>query len=657
MPHTMLPHRSFSFFLWISVVALFSAPQVATPDVTVPADANHWLTLQNPTIAVGINKDLSLSIYRGRPAQRIWETMSSSRPNLTVEIAGQDHSHLISMASADEQTTASFHEGHHRGTRIRLQGYQNTDLEVELILALGNQGELLIQVDQVGGQDTLRRVGDLYDWHLPPDSNAYTIVPHGSGYIIRSDSDHAVNLANFIGAGYSLPLFAMVQGPETLYQIIETWWDAQVKIEHQMQHGTQMSLNWEASLGQLNYARRLLLRFEKNLDHVGIAKAYRQHLIERGEFQTLAERCKQLPKLAKFLSGVEYRAAHWGEQDPDVVIANIHRFRKAGLPVTFFYPKWPSQGMAQSNTFDAGWQSLVHPNPVPGGWAAAKDLLNQAHAAGCLVKRMITPHYLMKDAPRYDPKMESGTGFPKLSFGFAESTLNAVLDHLETQQFNIDSLYFDGHSAHHGYDEHKSPAGPVSRRQTYEAQMAQFRETRRRGIVPGAELARFWAIAECDFFFFTDWASDRLRNAEPIPWVPLVFHDCYGAHFSGGGYYNEGKYDWYEDRHPRLYELMYAAMPSHNWLPGGSRPIEPQDWETDKMSRRLAWLKRWHNYYQAVCYAEMTSHRYMNSTRTQQRVEFANGVMADFDLEKGRFRVQNVTGFSGDWEKPENVER
>ena len=102
---------------------------------------------------------------------------------------------------------------------------------------------------------------------------------------------------------------------------------------------------------------------------------------------------------------------------------------------------------------------------------------------------------------------------------------------------------------------------------------------------------------------------------------------------------------------------MYAAMPSHNWLPGGSRPIEPQDWETDKMARRLDWLKRWHNYYQAVCYAEMTSHQYMNSTRTRQRVEFANGVVADFDLEKGQFRVQGVAGFSGDWEKPENVER
>ena len=200
-------------------------------------------------------------------------------------------------------------------------------------------------------------------------------------------------------------------------------------------------------------------------------------------------------------------------------------------------------------------------------------------------------------------------------------------------------------------------ARPVGRRRNFEAQVECFRETRRRGIVPGAELARFWSVAEADFFFFTDWSSDRLREGEPVPLFPLVFHDCFTAHFSGGGYYNEGKYDWYADRHPRLYELMYAAMPSHNWLPGGSRPIAPEDWGTEAMNRRLKWLRRWHAYFQQVCYREMLTHKFLNPQRTLQRVEFAGGVVAEFDLAKGLFRVQGVPGFTGDWEKPEEVTR
>ena len=115
-----------------------------------------------------------------------------------------------------------------------------------------------------------------------------------------------------------------------------------------------------------------------------------------------------------------------------------------------------------------------------------------------------------------------------------------------------------------------SPRHPVTRRMTYEAQNAAFAETRRRGIVPAGELARFWCIADCDYYFFTDWSSDRLANTpvqgapapvgEPVPLFQLVFHDCFAAGFSGGGYalYSAG-YDWWADRTPRLYELLYAC--------------------------------------------------------------------------------------------------
>ena len=98
----------------------------------------------------------------------------------------------------------------------------------------------------------------------------------------------------------------------------------------------------------------------------------------------------------------------------------------------------------------------------------------------------------------------------------------------------------------------------------FEAQNACFAETRRRGIMPAAELARFWCIPNCDYFFFTDWSSDRLSNTpvqgasapvgEPIPLFQLAFHDCYMAGFSGGGYsvYSPG-YDWWERTEHRDY--------------------------------------------------------------------------------------------------------
>lgn len=32
---------------------------------------------------------------------------------------------------------------------------------------------------------------------------------------------------------------------------------------------------------------------------------------------------------------------------------------------------------------------------------------------------------------------------------------------------------------------------------------------------------------------------------------------------------------------------MYGALPSHNGLPGGERPIRQADWETEAMAQRI----------------------------------------------------------------------
>ena len=625
----------------------------AEETVQVPRGADHWLVLPGRTATVGVDRDLKLNVYQGIDAAPAWQSVGSSPPRATIAVAGRQEPVNVRLADAPEPVVGPHDDGTHQGHRILLRGYPDVDVELELVLALNADGELMVEIEQVGGKDTVQRIEGLYDWRVMPAPDAYLLVPRGSGYLLRADSPHEVKVNGFIGSNHSLPLFGAVHADKSLYQIVDTWWDAAVSARHTPHEQTVMALRWEASLGELNYRRRVFIRFAENLDHVGMAKAYRQWLIDRHEFKTLKERAAALPKLKKYLEGVEYRWTHWKEGQTESILRDIRNFQAAGLPVAFFYPKWPSQGIGKSTSFDAGWQGYVHPNPVPGGWPAAKALLDTVRAEGCTIKRMIAAHNLYEDAPEYDPAKLSGVGFPKISDRHAEWTINRSLDFMEEHDFELDALYFDGHAAHQGHNEHRG----ISRRDTYQAQIAQFRETRRRGIVPGAELARAWAIPECDFFFFTDWSSDRLRHGEPIPWVPLVFHDCYGAHFSGGGYYHEGKYDWYEDRHPRLYELMYAAIPSYNWLPGGSAPIQADDWGTDKMDRRLRWLKRWHTYYQAVCYAEMTSHQFLNPQRTLQRVEFANGVVADFDLKEGLFRVTGVDGFTGDWEEPVRVIR
>jgi hypothetical protein len=623
-----------------------------------------WLNITGSELSVSVAEDLSLTVC-DRHAEPIWNTSSTAKPTIHIATkAATEGATPIAMLLADagDRQVEPFDDDTYRGQRIRLCGFAGTDAAIEVILALSVDDELLVQIEQTGDDDVVQRVTALYDWKLEPAADAYTIVPHGNGYLIRSDSAKEVELTGLIGSAWALPIYGQVRGDQTCYQIIETWWDAAVTVSHQPGDGTALSVAWEASQGKLAYPRRTVVRFARNMDHVGLAKAYRQYLIDRGEFTTLTERVKKMPALKEYLSGIEYRWMGWNPEQYDQTLRNIQGFRDAGLPVSFFYPKWPAHGFSDERSDisdqNAGWQGFLQPVPVPGGWDKARELAKAARDLGCgAIKMMVNPNLYYADAPAYDPDKATGR-WPAISDAHAVWALKLMLDSLEREQFQFEVLYFDGFSPIGGHPEQHSEAGGlVSRRQAIEAQSGCFRENARRGIVPGGEVARFWSVADAPFFFFTDWASDRLRDGEPVPMFALVFHDCFAAHFAGGGFYNEGSCDWYNDRHPRLYELMYAALPSHNWLPGGSRVIEAEDWETDKMARRLKWLKRWHCYYQAICYSEMVDHRFLNDEHTLQRIEYANGVVAEFDLEKDLYKVEGIAGFSGDWEKPETVER
>ncbi len=632
-------------FRRLPILLLFLLPACGGDSVR---ESRHWLELESGELTLGIDRDLSLSVYYGSEPTPTWR---SETPGVEVRASGspeQNSPRTLSCKGAARQRAEEYREGELEGYRVRLSGWEDTDAVLGCDVALDRQGRLHVQVSQAGGNDVIREVFDLYTLALEPDPSSWLVVPWGSGYLIRSDSAGPVSLTGLLGAEYSLPMVGLVAGGRAAYTIVDTWWNAAVRVDHDPGRRSRIALDWKASLDSLSYPRRAFWVFDREQDHVDMAKAYRRHVEATRPLPSLSDRMASEPGLKRFLSGIEYRLIEWNPEHHPQVLENIRRFQAAGLPVTFFHPKWPA-----GERTPAGWQEYLREEPtVAGGWPAARRLEEQAHALGCSVKFFVMPHVFHEDAPHYDPSKLSGVDFPRFSDAYALEALKALLDHVQAKGLRMDALYFDGHAAHRGHSEHQSAEGPITRRMTYETQVETFREARRRGIVPGAELARFWCMGESDYFFFTDWSRDRLREGEPIPLFQLAFNDCYAAHFSGGGYYFAPKYDWYADRHPRLYELMYGAMPSHNWLPGGEALIEKHHWETGAMKRRLEWLRLWHAYFQSVGYAEMTSHQFLDGDRTRQRVEYANGVSAEFDLAQGRFRVQGVDGIEEGWQEP-----
>ena len=179
-------------------------------------------------------------------------------------------------------------------------------------------------------------------------------------------------------------------------------------VNHPPAGGITYSLDWEASLGQLDYLRRVYCRFARKID---VAKGYRQYLIDRGEFSTLAERAAETPVLKRFFKGFEY---HWVHSDLDrseeaeLVLANIQRFQQAGVPISFFYPKWPAKEYSSMEANSANWQAVFLDEPAPGGWPVQVKQLEQIRQLGCAIKIMINLHNYDPQAPGFDPVKSRG---------------------------------------------------------------------------------------------------------------------------------------------------------------------------------------------------------------------------------------------------------
>lgn len=645
------------------------------------------LELAGRQVSLRIRRDLGL-VITDRDGQPLWTTSTRNKPEAVWVSSGSGDEKRAAFEAAGERRQEAFSDGAHRGYLIRLSQFPQSDLEVALVLALDpDSDELLIEVRQEGGGDSLKQVEHLYCLEKPTVAGGYLVVPHGSGYLIPAETarklgpldDYFVQPGavggntrrsrNIIGYRYTLPVFGMVnRNRDCLYQIVETWWDCSVAVEHLPGERSTLDFNWLPSLGRFAYPRRSLMRFARGMDHVGIAKGYRAYAKARGLLRTLEEKAEEVPALRRYIDGIEYRILWQAEADRKS-LRDLREFRRRGLPVNFFFPKWGTEeydsGRGEIWNATASWQAfMLEKNPIPGGWERLVRLSRAAGVEGALVKVMINPTQYAPGAPSYDPAKraldEAGMPrrWPQISPYFAPELTRQALESLLAKGFQLDALYFDGYAAHAGVPEDHSGSHPLPRRLAIRRMLESFREARRRGIIAGAELPRFWAMAECDFFFFrSGWSSEILGVGEPVPLFQLVFHECYAGCFSGGGY---GRYDWPQDRRPRLYELLFGAAPAYNWMlpysdlhPGAAFTEVPvADWDNPRMEARLEWLKRWRAFYRAVAWSEMVSHRFLNAGRTLQQVAYANGVKAEFDLAKGLCRVQGVSGFSGEWEKP-----
>ena len=636
---------------------------------------SNFNVLEGRDVSVRLTDALAIEVVDG-DEQVLFASSKTDVPGVTLA----DEQTLPLHAAAEVEMTL-YDDAGFVGHRLSLAGLGESDARLELVLAINNDDTLLVAVEQTGGAH-VRQIEHLYRFEKPVADGGYMILPHGSGYLIDADCPDELPgkcpTEDMIGGRWSMPLFGLARAEMSLCVIVEDWWDCKVSAVHEPGTTSALDFNWVPSLGKLAYKRQMKVHFGRALDHTAMAKIYReQYARPQGLVRTLAEKAKVTPAIEPYIKRILVRWPAWDPDLRDVVMADLKRFRQMGFEVTLFFPKWPSKGYSREqstgNTSDGGWMAWMHTTPVPGGWAELKRFFDEVHELGILNQGFMNPGCHVPGEPTFSEarlaRDEAGN-LPYLipNFGYNYFTshddverVTGAVKHAADQGLPFDAIYFDGYTAHCGVREDFSAEHPVTRKQGFEFESQAMANTRSLGTMPGGELARFWCLDNCDFFFYSDWSSDRLTNVptqestncvgELVPLFQLAFHDCCMAGFSGGGHeaYVKGV-DWWHDRTPRLYELMSCSAPCFNWLPQNTVPVA--DWDSALAKAKFDWLRRRSLWFQAIAMSEMTAHQFLSDDRKLQRIEFANGVWAEFDMARNLCRVSGVDGFSGDWEEP-----
>ena len=243
------------------------------------------VSLQGRTVRVGIDNSLRLTVS-ARDGEPLWESSRSLPPAVRVAVSGGG-SHTIGLADARERSVRPYACGRHAGYRILLTGYADADVTLALTVALdADDDELLIGIEQAGGEHAVQRVDHLYRFERPVAQGGHLVLPHGSGYLVPADCPDALPGRGpepiQVGGRWSLPMFGLTRDDAGLCATVDTWWDAEVRAHHLPGDRSILDFSWADELGTLAYPRRLLVHFARDLDYVAMAKRYRAVARQQG---------------------------------------------------------------------------------------------------------------------------------------------------------------------------------------------------------------------------------------------------------------------------------------------------------------------------------------------------------------------------------------
>jgi hypothetical protein len=637
------------------------------PAIDVTHANGTWIIAGGKNTVTLDQQTLALKVQAGPAA---WNMVPSSDQDLLVR--DNDDEFRIKLADAGSIQITPYKTGFSSGVKLTLDGFRSTGqrapgsplgLRLYLTVALeGGDEDLVFEIAAVERDTAVREL----NWPTAIDGRDVdaTLLSNDDGMLLprdwpkmyhpirRAQNDTSIIQSNLIES-WSMSWWGFQKGPSAMIVIVETPDDAAYTFSHPPGGPTSIGPSWKPQLRSFGYLRSLRMGFLPKGNYVDVAKRYRAHVKNTGQFVSLQDKMARSPLVknligspfvgASVLRNVKPGGPRYDTNEPKnnyrlVTFAqNIERLRelkaKGFTHLNVSLSGWPNQG------YDRQHPDGLPPNKEGGGWEGMKAFFDACRELGytCWLHDQYRDYY--PDAPsfnidlavREEDSVRPPTHFPGTRFhphDWKEGYIPYMNYWDGGTQTYLNNRYILGHiqknyrlMAEHGVkpqgsyndvfgyippDQDFNPEHPCTRTQSMNYRAVVFNWVRNNLGIVGTEDAADWTIP------FVDYATSRFnRNpasgndatfegAIPVPLYELVYHD---AIVTSGSVSD-------------LRAFLHANAPSMG--------RSTADLDLEKV-RRLAVLHK------RVGVLEMTRHEFLDADRHRERTTFADGTTVTVD--------------------------
>ena len=498
----------------------------------------------------------------------------------------------------------------------------------------------------------------------------YTLLNWQQGLLVPNTWKTAVDKVVFDGfmgtAGAYMPWFGQVKDRAGYIAICEQPWNAAYYTEHPAEGPyTHVGIRWEPSLGKMDYRRVMKYSFVKDCDYNDLCKIYRNYVIEKGRFKSLAEKAVKTPSIDQLIGSaflhkgiktqVMTNSDFYDAENPDknnhltpfsVRTEEIKKFHELGVEKLYLHiDGWAEPGYDNQ-----------HPDYLPacekaGGWKAMKELADTMHECGYLfgihdqyrdyyyAAKTFDENFATRLADGTIPSHARWAGGPQTYLCATQAPFYVKRNFTEIMDngIKLDCAYLDVFTCNEG-DECSHPWHKMTRRECYEYRNTCFEYLLSKGILPSSEEVNDWAIPSLVFCHYApyDFMLDRPGSPKkgiPVPLFNLVYHDCLIEPWMMDKVSEEEDYMLYAVLNGGApYLVRDGAYQNTDGSFAGGVEISIED--------QIKRCKVVSDLHEKVAKCEMVRHEMVDGNPEVQRTTFADGTVVTVDFQAQTYQIR-----------------